>query len=398
VKTLPASARRSCELRLQIALGASIIGLRGYGAPEVETTFARAQELCAGLGDSRELFQALAGLRAYHFARARLNVASHLCQQLSELASRIDDPKLRLSVHHVETVNSFYIGHLTNVPHCCEQVLARYDPQRRSERGIFVADVAVESLTYCAHALWALGYPDRANEKMIAAIALARKTGNLFGLCITGHFEILLYLKRRQPELTAQPINVLSTVARERGFAFWSIHALMWEGWHKICVTGETSPDDLDLLRKALADLRAQGSDLVHPFWSTVIARCLAARRKIAEAIELLDNALAEVVRVGSGVWEPEFLCLIGDMLRTSDATKLERTERSYQLAINVAQSQSARMWELRAAAGLARLWRDQGKRHKARELLTPVYGWFTEGFDTLDLKEAKALLDELSS
>jgi predicted ATPase len=262
---------------------------------------------------------------------------------------------------------------------------------------VLVADVAVESLTYCAHALWALGYPDRANEKMTAAITLARKTGNLFGLCVTGHFEIYLYLKRRQPELTAQPINVLATVAKEHGFAFWSIHAFIWESWHKICVTGETSPDDLDLLRKALADLRAQGSDLVHPFWSTVIARCLVARRKIAEAVELLDNALAEVVRVGSGVWEPEFLWLIGDMLRTNDATELERTERSYQSAINVAQSQSARMWELRAATGLGRLWRDQGKRTEARELLAPIYDWFTEGFDTLDLKDAKALLDELA-
>ena len=397
VEMLPSSAQHSCELRLQIALGASIIGLKGYGAPEVETTFARARELCADLGDSTELFHSLAGLRAYHLVRARLNVASDFCQQLSELASRLDDPKLKLSVHHIETVNSFYTGHLTDVPHHCEHALALYDPQRRSKRGISVADVAVESLCHCAHALWALGYPDRASEKMAAATALTRRTGNLFSLCIAMHFETYLYLKRREPELTAEPIKVLSTVAKEHGFAFWSIHALIWECWHAICVKGERNPDDLELLRKALAEVRVQGSDLVHPFWSTMLVRCLAARGETAEAVELLDNAIAEVVRVGSVVWEPEFLCLVGDLLRSHDAGMRERTERSYYLAMEAAQHQSAKMWELRASTSLARLWRDQGKRTEARDLLAPIYGWFTEGFDTPDLKEAKTLLDELA-
>jgi predicted ATPase len=173
----------------------------------------------------------------------------------------------------------------------------------------------------------------------------------------------------------------------------------MWELGYKIRVTRECSSDDLDRCRKALADLRTIGQDLAYSGFSAQLVHCLAARGEIAAAVELLDDALAEVVRVGLAVLEPELLCFKGDLLRTGDTAALKRAERSYGQVIDVAQRQSARMrmWELRAAVSLARLWRDQSKRMEAHDLLAPIYGWFTEGFDAPDLKKAKALLNELA-
>jgi predicted ATPase/class 3 adenylate cyclase len=398
VKMLPVPDQRSCELRLQIALGASISGLKGYGAPEVEATYARARELCAGLGDSAELFHALAGLRAYHLVRARLDLASDFCRQMSELASRLDNPKLALSVHHVHTVDSFFTGNLSKTLLHCDRVLALCDTKQQPKRGSMVSDAAIESISYCAQALWALGYTDKSDEKAAAAIALANSTGNLFSLCIATHFQLYLYLKKGQLQLTAEAIETLSSVAIEHGFDFWSMHARIWKHWHRLCVTKKGSLDDIDRLRDALASLRVQSSALVHPFFSTLLVRCLAIRGRITEAVDLLNEALDEVVRVGSTVWEPEFRCLMGDLLCRYQTTPSEQGERSYHLAIRVAQGQNAKMWELHAALGLARLWRDQGKRTEAGDLLGPVYNWFTEGFDTPVLKEAKALLDELAS
>jgi class 3 adenylate cyclase/tetratricopeptide (TPR) repeat protein len=396
VEMLPASAQRANELRLRFALSAPLVQLRGYGAPEVEAAFARARELCVGLGDSPELFHSLYGLWGYHLLRARLSVAAELSEQLLELAPRLEDSNFRLAALHTATVTSYWMGHLASVPHHSDQELALYDPERQRGRRTVAGDAVVDSLGHCAFALWALGYPDRARDKGMTAITLARRVTHPFGLCSAVNWNAYLHYFRREPALVAESIGVLSEVAREQGFAFWTIFADIWEIWHRICATGERNPEGIERFRKLHAGLRTLGAELAHAPYSAMLVDCLVAQGRIEEAVEALVEALADVARVGEAVLEPQLLCLLGDVLHRRDPAAPEQAESSYRRAIDVAQRQSAKTWELRAATGLAGLWRGQGKRTEARELLAPIYGWFTEGFDTPDLTDAKALLDRL--
>jgi class 3 adenylate cyclase/tetratricopeptide (TPR) repeat protein len=396
VEILPAPAQRANELRLRFALSAALIQLRGYGAPEVEAAFARARELCVGLGDSSELFHSLYGLWGYHLLRARLTVASELSEQLLTLGPRLEDSNLRLAAHHTATVTSYWTGHLASVPHHSDQELALYDPERQRGRRTVAGDAVVDSLGHCAFALWALGFPDRARDKGATAIALARRVTHPFGLCSAMNWNAYLHYFRREPMLVAESIGVLSEVAREQGFAFWTVFADIWEIWYRICITGERSPEGIERFRKSHAGLRGLGAELAHAPYVAMLVDCLSAHGRIEEALETLVEALADVARVGEAVLEPQLLCLMGDVLHRRDPGAPAQAESAYRQAIDVAQRQSARMWELRAATGLAGLWLEQGKLSEARELLAPIYAWFTEGFDTPDLKGARTLLARL--
>ena len=171
----------------------------------------------------------------------------------------------------------------------------------------------------------------------------------------------------------------------------------MLEIWHDAWVTGQCGDDRIEAFRCALAWLRRMGSQINLGFWHVLFAECLEKRGNTDEALAGLEAAVAHFERRGSdALWEPEVHRLIGDLLLRRNPGARDRAEVSYRRAIERARSQEAKSWELRAATSLARLWRDQGKPAEARELLVPIYGWFTEGFDTADLKDAKVLLEEL--
>jgi predicted ATPase len=171
----------------------------------------------------------------------------------------------------------------------------------------------------------------------------------------------------------------------------------MLEIWHDSWVTGQCADDRIKAFRSALAELRRMGTRLGLGFWHVLFAECLEKQGNTDEALTALEAAVAHFARRGSAaLWEPEVHRLIGDLLLRRNPGAPDRAEASYRRAIERARSQEAKSWELRAAASLARLWRDQGKPAEARDLLAPIYGWFTEGFDTADLKDARALLEEL--
>jgi predicted ATPase len=172
----------------------------------------------------------------------------------------------------------------------------------------------------------------------------------------------------------------------------------MLEIWHDAWVTGQCADDRIEAFRSALTDWRRMGR-VALGFWHALFAECLEKQGNTDEALTALEAAVAHFGRKGSdALWEPEVHRLIGDLLLRRSPSAPDRAEVSYRRAIERARSQEAKSWELRAATSLARLWRDQGKPANARDLLAPIYGWFTEGFDTLDLKEAKALLEQLAA
>ena len=187
-------------------------------------------------------------------------------------------------------------------------------------------------------------------------------------------------------------------VAREQGFAYDCAAGSMLEIWHDAWVTGQCADDRIEAFRSALAELRRMGIRVALGLWHVLFAECLEKQGNTDEALTALEAAVVHFERRGSdAIWEPEVHRLIGDLLLRRNPSAPDRAEVSYRRAIERARSQEAKSWELRAATSLARLWRDQGKPAEARALLAPVYGWFTEGFDTADLKEAKALLDDLA-
>jgi predicted ATPase len=187
-------------------------------------------------------------------------------------------------------------------------------------------------------------------------------------------------------------------VAREQGFAFYCAAGSMLEIWHDAWVTGQCADDRIEAFRSALAEHRRMGVLAALGMWHALFAECLEKQGNTDEALTALEAAVVHFERRGSdALWEPEVHRLIGDLLLRRNPSAPDRAEVSYRRAIERARSQEAKSWELRAATSLAGLWRDQGKRAEARDLLAPVYNWFSEGFDTGDLKEAKALLDELA-
>jgi predicted ATPase len=254
------------------------------------------------------------------------------------------------------------------------------------------------ALAFDSLALWSLGYPDRASERGLAALSMAQTVAHPFSLCWALRCEAWLRILRREPELIAARTKAYLAIATEQGFAYEYAIGSMLKIWHDAWVTGQCADDRIEAFRSALAELRRTGYGLFLGLWHALFAECLEKQGNTDEALTALEAAVVHFERRGSdAIWEPEAHRLRGDLLLRRNRSAPDQAEASYRRAIERARSQEARSWELRAAASLARLWRDQGKPAEARALLAPIYGWFTEGFDTADLKEAEALLDELA-
>ncbi len=246
-------------------------------------------------------------------------------------------------------------------------------------------------------ALWCVGYPDRASERGLAALSLAQRVAHPFSLCFALLCESCLRILRREPELMAARTKAHLMIAREQGFPWDCVWGSMCEIWHDSWVTGQCADDRIGAFRSALAEMRRMGFGWGLGIWHALFAKCLEKHGNSDESLTALEAAVVHFERTGDAIWEPEVHRLIGDLLLRRNPIAPDRAEASYRRAIERARSQEAKSWELRAATSLARLWRDQGKLAEARELLAPVHGWFTEGFDTADLKDAKALLAELA-
>jgi predicted ATPase len=228
---------------------------------------------------------------------------------------------------------------------------------------------------------------------------MAQTLAHPFSLCWALRFEAMLRVQRREPELMAARTKAFLAIAREQGFAYFCAQSSMLEIWHDAWITGQCADDRIEAFRSALVELRRMGSLSALGFWQVLFAECLEKLGNADEALRALEAAVVHVERRGSDAWwEPEVYRSMGDLLLRRNPSAPDRAEASYRRAIERARAQEAKSWELRAATSLARLWRDQGKPAEARDLLAPVYGWFTEGFDTADLTDAKALLDHLAS
>jgi class 3 adenylate cyclase/predicted ATPase len=408
LKTLPVTAEHTRqELMLQVALGTPLIATKGYGALEVEKTYARAWELCQQMEETSQFFPALRGVWNCYLLRTELQRAYELGKQLLSLAQSVQDPALLVEAHRALGTTLLQCGEFAASLEHCEQGIALYDPQQhRSLAFIYGADPGLVCQIYAAVDLWYLGYPDQALQRMDATQVQARELSHPFSLAFVLAIAAMLHQLRREGQVAQERAEAAMRLSTEHGIAQWLAWGTILAGW-AIAEQGQRE-EGIAQMRQGCVAWRTTGAELNWPYFRTMLAEAYGKIGQTEEGLAVLAEAQAAVHKSGGryhgqGVAFPqardeaELHRVKGELLVQRTAPDEHQAERCFHQALSVARSQQAKSWELRTATSLARLWHSQGKRQDAYDLLAPVYGWFTEGFDTADLQEAKALLKELS-
>jgi predicted ATPase len=395
--TLPETlARAQQELDLQLALGAALIATKGYAAPEVEQAYARARALCAQVGDTPQLFPTLQGLCQCYYGRGAFPTARELGEQLWELAQREAAPTHLLEAHDALGSTLFYLGDYPTAWTHLEQGIARIDPTAEWALALrHGVAPGVRCLAIAANVLWCLGYSAQAMRRSQEALALAQALAHPYSLALAQFWVVYLHCRRREAPTVQAQADALLTLATSQGFTFWVEVGTCWRGW-ALAMQGQSAVG-LAQLHQGLAAVLATGWTLGQSSCLVLLAEAAGHAGQVAEGLRLLAEARTAFEASGRGDGLVEAYRLQGELLLQQDTRhKWVEAEACFQRALAVARQQQAKSWELRAAMSLSRLWQQQGKRQEAHNLLAPVYHWFTEGFDTVDLQEAKALLEEL--
>jgi TOMM system kinase/cyclase fusion protein len=384
------------ELALQTAMGLALLATKGYAAPEMEKTYARARQLCQQIGDITQLFPVLRGLWIFYVVRGDLQEARELGEQILTLAQRQRDPALLVEAYRVLGTTVFYLGELAQAREYLEQGIALYNRrQHRSLAFLYGQDPAVTCLSYAAWALWLLGYPDQALKRGAEALALAQELSHPFTQVYALVFAAGLHGYRREAQVVRECAEGAITLAAQQGFTFWVAMGTIRRGW---ALAAQGQPEEgATQIRQGQAAYQATGAELSRPANLAMLAEAYAKNGQAEEGLSVLAEALAAAHRTGERYYEAELYRLRGELLLAFFAEHQAEAEACFRQALDVARHQQAKSWELRAAMSLSHLFRRQDKRKEAQQMLSEVYGWFTEGFTTADLQEAEALLHGMS-
>jgi len=385
--------RRHKELEVSCALGAVLNVVKGSAAPETAQAYDRARELWEQLGSPVEFIQVPCGQSRCHAHRGELDVALRLDQDLLRLSHRRNDSAGLTMGHYSTGRNLMWVGSFASSRSHLEAVLALYDPNSHHSlvrlTGVhpqLAAQAALGVVLFC------LGFPDQALARSDKAIAEARSLPHPPTLAMSLGMDALLLTIIGDNIGLEQRAEGLVAVANDQGFPFYRATAAIFRGWGKAKNADVT--DGLSLLRAGSSAYCATGATVWMPLYIALLAGACEIAGQIEESAALLDQALRLVERTGERWFAAELDRQRGRLLLRQGHP--DAAEELYRKALGIAREQDAKLWELRAAASLSRLWRDQGRCTAARDLLAPVYSWFTEGFANPDLKAAKMLLDEL--
>ena len=398
LQTLPDSPSRSQhELALQVALGVPLMATKSWAAPEVENVYLRARELCEQVGETPETFPVLWGLWSFYVSRAAHKAAHELGEHLLRLAHSQQDPALLLEAHYAMGATLFNLGELASARTHLEHGSVLYDsPQHHSLAFIYGSlDPGLACLCGTAGGLWHLGYPEQALKRSDEALTLAHTLSHPNSLAYALSFAARLHLYRGEGHAVQDRAEALMALSTEQEFPHWLAEGTISRGW-ALAEQGHGA-EGCGLIREGLAALQATGVEVFQSRYLALLAETYGKAAQIEDGLSTVAEALAFVQRTEERFYEAELHRLQGELLLQQSEHSAPVAAASFHKAIEIAQKQEAKSWELRAATSLARLWQGQGKVAEARELLSPVYNWFTEGFDTADLKDAKALLSELS-
>ncbi|HTT36791.1 MAG TPA: adenylate/guanylate cyclase domain-containing protein [Burkholderiales bacterium] len=395
---LPASEGRDAKaLALRTSMATAWIASRGWAATEVEASLTPALELAKSLGHKPSYLPVLYGLWAYDLVRGRVAQSLRRAVEMQDLAADLDDGDLRLTAHRLALVTHFFLGNLDDARRHADGIGPLYTRERgRRIEALTNTDPLTARGIFGAPCLWMLGYPDEAKRLFARTEAHARERGHPFGLCFLLTFASVVYDLCGQPERAIAYVEEAEQLARSHGIPLFSgIVALLYRT-RPLLRSGPTA-EGIAQLRNALQKWAARGGYLLMPHFKAALAEGLALGGELEAGLQLIEECLAQIERPGweERVWLAEVLRLKGWMEERQGM--LDQAEANLRAALKLACAQRAKSWELRAATTLARLLKDAGRPDEALALLRPTYTWFTEGFDTRDLREAKALLDSLS-
>ena len=400
LKTLPDTLERAeRELALQLAVAVPIIATKSWGATEANQAYARALELCQEIGDTSQLLLAMVGEYNFRLVRAEHRAALELAKQVHALSQRSEDP-VQVMLGHQGLAGAFmFVGDFKSSLTHAEQLMTRYDPQlHRSLAYLWGQDPAVVSLSWAIYDLWFLGYPDQAMESSQEAIALAKELDHPFTLFFASEFTARLHRWRGEVQAVQELAKAILRLWSEHGFPLAEAAGTMHKAWALFeCGRHEQGIAQFGL---GLAGLQATGFAGHLTEFLGVLAEMRGVAGQPESGLSTLDEALDITHNSDERYYEAELYRLRGELLLMLDVRDEPGAEATLCQAIQVARRQSAKMCELRATVSLCHLWLAQergDKRKEAREMLTEVYDWFTEGFDTRDLEEARALLETLA-
>jgi predicted ATPase len=403
--TLPGTpALRREQIKLQVALITPLIHIKGYAAAETKAAAEQARlliERAEALGEPPEdpllLFSVLATFWAANLVAFNGDVVCDLAAQLLALAEKQRATVPLMIGHRLMGQSLLLTGDIAEGRAHLDQAITLYDPaEHRSLATRFGQDVGVVALSFRSFALWLLGYPEAALRDTDDALKNAREMGQAATLMYALAHAAIPYTLCGNRAAAAAHAQELVALAEEKGAPFWKAFGMMNQG-SVLALAGKAS-DATEMLISGIAAWRATGATVWLPLFLPHFARAHAELGQFEEAWRCIGEAMTAAETTKEKCCEAEIHRTAGEIALMSPAPDVAKAQAHFERALAVARYQRAKSWELRAAMSMARLWRNQGKPQQARELLAPVYGWFTEGFDTLDLKEAKALLDELAS
>jgi predicted ATPase/DNA-binding winged helix-turn-helix (wHTH) protein len=410
IERLPDTDERARqELALRIALGVPLIATQGYAAPDVGSCYTRARELCRLVGETPEISQVLWGLWTFYVVRAELGTAREIAEESLRLAGRLPYSGLTMEV------TLMHLGEFVQALEQFEKAFLLYDPERhRDDAFRYSLNSGVATQSYAAWTLCFLGSPDRALERIEKALALARELSEPPGLAHALLYAALVHQLRREDQKALERAEAAIAVSGEHGLVLYQAAATVIRGW---ALTEQGQHDEaIEQIRQALVAYQATGTELLRPHFLALLAEALGGAGRAEEGLRVVDEALALGLRNGEQYYHAELYRLKGELLLMQSSVQsvssttvrgktgaemkpqaIAEAEGYFYESIRIAQKQKAKSLELRAVTSLARLHQNQSKYQETRDLLAQVYGTFTEGFDTMDLRQAKALLAELS-
>jgi predicted ATPase len=401
-----------------------LLATKGFAAPEAGQTYGRALELCRQLGETPQLFPVLVGLRMFYAQRGELKTARELGEQLLRLAESTQGSDFLVEAHYALGVPLYWQGELPLALTHFEQGARLYDPQlHRSHAFRYGLDPGVSCLLYSAWTHGLLGYADQSLTKGNEALSLARNISHPFSLGYAMIAVVMVHVQRQESLVAREQAEHTIAFCREQGFSFFLAAGQIARGW-ALAHEGQKE-EGVTQLRQGLALWQAMGQELIRPYYLSFLAEAYESIGEVEQGLACVAEAFSLIEKSDERLAEAELYRLKGTLTLQSQTslkqvqdksqTSQEQSENPkspilnpqsnaevkaegyFLKAIAIAQKQQAKSSELRATVSLARLWQRQGKQHEAHLTLSEIYNWFTEGFDTKDLQEAKALLEELS-
>ena len=386
--------RRQLELGLQMIRGLALRSVKGWAAPELESTFARARQLCQELEDPAELFPVLWNLAFFRMIRGDLSVVRQEITTLSDRAEAAGDPAYLMAVSHLAGVTAEFTGEVLESNRLLERARALHDPAKHEAyTAMFGIDPGMVARAMSSRPLWTLGYPDAALERSRETIALGRSQRQPVTLVFALVVAQGIHLYRGEYAAAIDIGDEVIALCQEYEFPQEAEWARAFQG--AALAADRRGDEGINRLRSSLATMKALRSGLVRTTFLALFAEGLGRAGQIDEALEAIAEGFAHAERTTERGFIAELHRVRGDVL--SRAGRTTEAESSLREALAVARAQQARAFELRAATSLARLLASSGRLDEARGILSPVVGWFTEGPGTADLSAARGLLAEIS-